>query len=195
MRTYVSRIPELKFDVEHLANEFEKIIAQDPWQTQRHWNLTYRPGNDNITFSDSGTYYEPANDGVVYSENHATELNPLVKGTVFEQVLDQVRQFFPITRAKFTRIPAGFVYPVHQDLYNHIHIPLVGNNCGAMFDCHNTNQVTWMPPDGSTYYCNTKGVPHTFFNANHARSEQWRVNLLMACKLHNQEVENEPSII
>jgi hypothetical protein len=95
-------------------------------------------------------------------ETEYTQLNPLFKGTVFEDIIKE----YNLYRTRLMWVEPKTCYSLHQDNSQRIHIPLVTNeNCMFLFP----NEPLIHLPVGQVYSVDTRKT-HTFCNfSNHAR--------------------------
>jgi hypothetical protein len=95
-------------------------------------------------------------------ENEYTQLNPLFKGTVFENIIKE----YNLYRTRLMWVEPKTCYSLHQDKSQRIHIPLVTNkNCMFLFP----NEPLVHLPAGYVYSVDTRKT-HTFCNfSDHAR--------------------------
>jgi hypothetical protein len=95
-----------------------------------------------------------------------TNLNPLFKDTVFEEIIKQ----HSITRARLLWVGPFACYSMHQDTTPRVHVPLISNpDCYFVFK---SGRLVNMVP-GFTYWVDTRNA-HTFMNC----SEEWRLHFV-----------------
>jgi len=88
-------------------------------------------------------------------------LNPLLHGTIFEQIIQEYR----LVRTRFMWVNPMNCYSIHRDLSPRIHVPIITNpECYFMFkqgsDVHLENLLS-----GTVYWVDTR-IPHTFLNCS-----------------------------
>jgi hypothetical protein len=149
-------------DSQLILNEFNRLEKDIVWldiPSKKQSGLQYRIGDD-MWLSATGKSYS--------NENSYSELNPLYKGTVFEELIEK----YKLIRTRFMWVSPFTCYSMHQDSSPRIHIPIITNqDCYFVFK---KNIVQHMPI-GSVYQTDTRHF-HTFMNC----SSEHRLHLVGA---------------
>ena len=73
------------------------------------------------------------------------------QGTVFQEILDQLAEDYPIGEARLIKLQPGTCYPSHTDVDDRLHINIVGNDQSYLIDLdHQTFYKT--QSDNAVYY-------------------------------------------
>jgi hypothetical protein len=152
----------LTFDIPRIQKEYETFVAKYPFGKNRHIHLTHHANSKNHLFGDGDTYIERNENGKIVDDNNFDILNDEVRGTIFESIIKFVSSRYRIGKVKLVKIPPKFIYRMHTDPNNHLHLPIYAEESGAIFG----DKVYWLPADGSVYYSRTALNPHTFFNSS-----------------------------
>jgi len=149
-------------DSELILKEFNRLEKDIIWldvPSKKQSGLQYSIGED-MWLSATGKSYS--------SEKTYSELNPLYKGTVFEEIINK----YKLIRTRFMWVSPFTCYSMHKDISPRIHIPIITNqNCYFIFK---QNIVQHMPT-GSVYWTDTRHF-HTFMNC----STEYRLHLVGA---------------
>lgn len=144
-------------DSDSLVAEYEKIQAHIKWTEFEHKGsqsgIQYKLGEDPWT-SAVGKHH--------FSELDYSNLNPLFKGTEFEEVINQ----HGLLRTRLMWVYPHSCYSMHKDEYPRIHIPLITNpECYFVFDEGRNKQVIIHLRPNLIYWVDTRNK-HTFMNCS-----------------------------
>jgi hypothetical protein len=140
-------------------------------------HLTHRPDNGELTHSGrfwtrpNSEYMELPREDLVNEADYSI-MNPEFSGTYFEEVVNMLREQYPIGRVRILFKEPYNCNSWHRDPEPRIHIP-IHTNAGALFTIN--NHTTHMPADGSVYYTDTREY-HTAMNGG----EEVRVHIVAA---------------
>lgn len=147
---------DLKFDVTELKNDLTHILTLTDWHPENNQIcVQHRLGDeDNIWFGGSGKLGEWI-DGKwspYFNENDFDIINPALKGSYIEHVLDSL-PFVPV-RARLMKLRPKSCYSIHVDRTARYHMA-IHTNSHARFVFTQDNQVYQIPEDGHVYFTNT----------------------------------------
>jgi len=92
------------------------------------------------------------------NENSYVELNPLYKGTIFEEIINK----YNLIRTRFMWVSPFTCYSMHKDNSPRIHVPIITNkDCYFVFK----KGIIQHMPTGSVYQTDTRNF-HTFINCS-----------------------------
>ncbi|XDZ66129.1 hypothetical protein AB8880_01675 [Alphaproteobacteria bacterium LSUCC0684] len=161
---------DMTVDIGQLNADLKAILERATFHgdTFKVLPVNHRPGSHDPGATDlSGRYYlrmESGGDEIamedLVDEAAYTELDPLFRGTSFEDVFNELKARFTLGRM---RVLSKVVYSCnswHRDPEPRIHIPLV-TNPGSLFIVN--HHATHLPCDGSVYFTDTRGY-HTALN-------------------------------
>lgn len=100
-------------------------------------------------------------DEEMFTYVHRPVINPILKGTVFEEVLTSMP--FKLNRAVFIYIPEGMCLRHHTDPDNKYHLSVVENQ-GSFYYDYNTRTGEHLPADGKIRRINSAECHHTAVN-------------------------------
>lgn len=131
----------------------------DPEQVEYEWAnkvLPHCPRNGILQacFTESPEHED-------YTYFHRPVLNPILKGTIFEQVLADMP--FNINRSVFIIIPAGFCLRHHNDPDNKYHLSVIENK-GSFYYDYDKQRGYHLPADGRVRQINSTESHHTAVN-------------------------------
>lgn len=99
--------------------------------------------------------------GIQSPESHYNNLNPLLKGTFFEEIIQE----YKLVRTRFMWIYSRTCYSMHRDLTPRIHVPIITNpECYFVIKQGSESLVEHLPA-GKIYWTDTR-LPHTFMNCS-----------------------------
>mgnify|MGYP001163802058 FL=1 len=183
-------IPNLKFDVDKLRSDLDKILKLKSFNSLGIKNfaaipLNQVPGDKSSVEGHNvrGTYWTiPDENGKEVErdkpidESRYTELVPEFKGTYFEEVFNILRKNFKLGRVRILLKEPRSTLSWHRDPEPRLHIPIITNKgCRMVIE----DVSKHMPADGTVTITNNTKY-HNFFNGG----EQNRIHLV-ACVLEN----------
>ena len=182
------QVPDLKFDINKLRSDLEKILKNSKYQTLGITNFAAIPMNQ-IPGDESsiqghnvrGIYYtKPDESGkeVVrdkpIDESKYSEITKEFKNTYFEEVYKILSKKFKLGRVRILLKEPRSTLSWHRDPEPRLHIPIITNpGCLMVID----NVAKHMPADGSVWITNNTKY-HNAFNGG----EENRIHLV-ACVL------------
>mgnify|MGYP001200127009 FL=1 len=184
------KVPNLKFDIQKLRNDLEKILEKKNFNSLGIKSfgaipLNQIPGDKSSVEGHNvrGTYWtipdETGNEAMrdkPIEESKYTELLPEFKGTYFEEVFNTLRERFKLGRVRILLKEPRSTLSWHRDPEPRLHIPIITNKgCRMVID----EVSKHMPADGTVTITNNTKY-HNFFNGG----EQNRIHLV-ACVLEN----------
>ena len=184
-------IPNLKFDVDKLRFDLEKILKLKKFCSLGIKNfaaipLNQIPGDKSSIEGHNvrGTYWtipdetgKEAKRDKPIDESKYTELVQEFKGTYFEEVFNTLRKNFKLGRVRILLKEPRSTLSWHRDPEPRLHIPIITNKgCRMVIE----DVSKHMPADGTVTITNNTKY-HNFFNGG----EQNRIHLV-ACVLENQ---------
>ena len=184
------KVPNLKFDIQKLRNDLEKILEKKNFNSLGIKSfgaipLNQIPGDKSSVEGHNirGTYWtipdENGNEAMrdqPIDESKYTELLPEFKGTYFEEVFNTLRERFKLGRVRILLKEPRSTLSWHRDPEPRLHIPIITNKgCRMVID----EVSKHMPADGTVTITNNTKY-HNFFNGG----EQNRIHLV-ACVLEN----------
>ena len=183
-------VPNLKFDIDKLRNDLNKILKQKNFNSLGIKNfaaipLNQIPGDKSSVEGHNvrGTYWtipdetgkEAMRDKPI-EESKYTELLPEFKDTYFEEVFNILRKNFKLGRVRILLKEPRSTLSWHRDPEPRLHIPIITNpGCKMVIE----DVAKHMPADGTVTITNNTKY-HNFFNGG----EQNRIHLV-ACVLEN----------
>ena len=183
-------IPNLKFDVNKLRSDLDKILKLKNFNSLGIKNfaaipLNQIPGDKSSIEGHNvrGTYWtipdetgKEAKRDKPIDESKYTELVKEFKGTYFEEVFNTLRKNFKLGRVRILLKEPRSTLSWHRDPEPRLHIPIITNKgCRMVIE----DVSKHMPADGTVTITNNTKY-HNFFNGG----EQNRVHLV-ACILEN----------
>ena len=184
-------VPNLKFDVEKLRSDLDKILKLKKFNSLGIKNfaeipLNQIPGDKSSIEGHNvrGTYWtipdetgKEAKRDKPIDESKYTELVQEFKGTYFEEVFNILRENFKLGRVRILLKEPRSTLSWHRDPEPRLHIPIITNKgCRMVIE----DVSKHMPADGTVTITNNTKY-HNFFNGG----EQNRIHLV-ACVLENQ---------
>ena len=184
-------VPNLKFDVEKLRSDLDKILKLKKFNSLGIKNfaaipLNQIPGDKSSIKGHNvrGTYWtipdetgKEAKRDKPIDESKYTELVQEFKGTYFEEVFNILRKNFKLGRVRILLKEPRSTLSWHRDPEPRLHIPIITNKgCRMVIE----DVSKHMPADGTVTITNNTKY-HNFFNGG----EQNRIHLV-ACVLENQ---------
>ena len=184
------KVPNLKFDIQKLRNDLEKILEKKNFNSLGIKSfgaipLNQIPGDKSSVEGHNvrGTYWtipdETGNEAMrdkPIEESKYTELLPEFKGTYFEEVFNTLRKRFKLGRVRILLKEPRSTLSWHRDPEPRLHIPIITNKgCRMVIE----EVSKHMPADGTVTITNNTKY-HNFFNGG----EQNRIHLV-ACVLEN----------
>ena len=184
-------VPNLKFDVEKLRSDLDKILKLKKFNSLGIKNfaaipLNQIPGDKSSIEGHNvrGTYWtipdetgKEAKRDKPIDESKYTELVQEFKGTYFEEVFNILRKNFKLGRVRILLKEPRSTLSWHRDPEPRLHIPIITNKgCRMVIE----DVSRHMPADGTVTITNNTKY-HNFFNGG----EQNRIHLV-ACVLENQ---------
>ena len=183
-------VPDLKFDIDKLRSDLNKILKQKNFNSLGIKNfaaipLNQIPGDKSSIEGHNvrGTYWtipdetgkEAIRDKAI-DESKYTELLPEFKGTYFEEVFNVLKKTFKLGRVRILLKEPRSTLSWHRDPEPRLHIPII-TNMGCRMVIENVSKH--MPADGTVTITNNTKY-HNFFNGG----EQARIHLV-ACVLES----------
>ena len=183
-------VPNLKFDVEKLRSDLDKILKLKKFNSLGIKNfaaipLNQIPGDKSSIEGHNvrGTYWtipdetgKEAKRDKPIDESKYTELVQEFKGTYFEEVFNILRKNFKLGRVRILLKEPRSTLSWHRDPEPRLHIPIITNKgCRMVIE----DVSKHMPADGTVTITNNTKY-HNFFNGG----EQDRIHLV-ACVLEN----------
>ncbi len=184
------KVPNLKFDIQKLRNDLEKILEKKNFNSLGIKSfgaipLNQIPGDKSSVEGHNvrGTYWtipdENGNEAMrdqPIDESKYTELLPEFKGTYFEEIFNTLRKRFKLGRVRILLKEPRSTLSWHRDPEPRLHIPIITNKgCRMVIE----EVSKHMPADGTVTITNNTKY-HNFFNGG----EQNRIHLV-ACVLEN----------
>ena len=183
-------VPNLKFDIDKLRSDLEKILKKKKFNSLGIKNfaaipLNQIPGDKSSIEGHNvrGTYWtipdetgKEAKRDKAIDESKFTELVPEFKGTYFEEVFNILRKNFKLGRVRILVKEPRSTLSWHRDPEPRLHIPIITNKgCRMVIE----DLSKHLPADGTVTITNNTKY-HNFFNGG----EQDRIHLV-ACVLEN----------
>ena len=183
-------VPNLKFDIDKLRSDLEKILKKKKFNSLGIKNfaaipLNQIPGDKSSIEGHNvrGTYWTIPNESGKEAkrdkdidESKYTEILKEFKGTYYEEVFNILRKNFKLGRVRILLKEPRSTLSWHRDPEPRLHIPIITNNgCRMVIE----DVSKHMPADGSVTITNNTKY-HNFFNGG----EQNRIHLV-ACVLEN----------
>ena len=183
-------VPNLKFDIDKLRSDLEKILKKKKFNSLGIKNfaaipLNQIPGDKSSIEGHNvrGTYWtipdesgKEAKRDKDIDESKYTEILPEFKGTYYEKVFNILRKNFKLGRVRILLKEPRSTLSWHRDPEPRLHIPIITNKgCRMVIE----DVSKHMPADGSVTITNNTKY-HNFFNGG----EQNRIHLV-ACILEN----------
>ena len=183
-------VPNLKFDIDKLRSDLEKILKKKKFNSLGIKNfaaipLNQIPGDKSSIEGHNvrGTYWTIPNESGKEAkrdkdidESKYTEILKEFKGTYFEEVFNILRKNFKLGRVRILLKEPRSTLSWHRDPEPRLHIPIITNKgCRMVIE----DVSKHMPADGSVTITNNTKY-HNFFNGG----EQNRIHLV-ACVLEN----------
>ena len=183
-------VPNLKFDIDKLKSDLEKILKKKNFNSLGIKNfaaipLNQIPGDKSSIEGHNvrGTYWtipdesgKEAKRDKDIDESKYTEILPEFKGTYYEKVFNILRKNFKLGRVRILLKEPRSTLSWHRDPEPRLHIPIITNKgCRMVIE----DVSKHMPADGSVTITNNTKY-HNFFNGG----EQNRIHLV-ACILEN----------
>ena len=183
-------VPNLKFDIDKLRSDLEKILKKKKFNSLGIKNfaaipLNQIPGDKSSIEGHNvrGTYWTIPNESGKEAkrdkdidESKYTEILAEFKGTYYEEVFNILRKNFKLGRVRILLKEPRSTLSWHRDPEPRLHIPIITNKgCRMVIE----DVSKHMPADGSVTITNNTKY-HNFFNGG----EQNRIHLV-ACILEN----------
>ncbi len=183
-------VPNLKFDIDKLRSDLEKILKKKKFNSLGIKNfaaipLNQIPGDKSSIEGHNvrGTYWtipdesgKEAKRDKDIDESKYTEILAEFKGTYYEDVFNILRKNFKLGRVRILLKEPRSTLSWHRDPEPRLHIPIITNKgCRMVIE----DVSKHMPADGSVTITNNTKY-HNFFNGG----EQNRIHLV-ACILEN----------
>ena len=183
-------VPNLKFDIDKLRSDLEKILKKKKFNSLGIKNfaaipLNQIPGDKSSIEGHNvrGTYWtipdesgKEARRDKDIDESKYTEILAEFKGTYYEEVFNILRKNFKLGRVRILLKEPRSTLSWHRDPEPRLHIPIITNKgCRMVIE----DVSKHMPADGSVTITNNTKY-HNFFNGG----EQNRIHLV-ACILEN----------
>ena len=183
-------VPNLKFDIDKLRSDLEKILKKKKFNSLGIKNfaaipLNQIPGDKSSIEGHNvrGSYWtipdesgKEAKRDKDIDESKYTEILAEFKGTYYEEVFNILRKNFKLGRVRILLKEPRSTLSWHRDPEPRLHIPIITNKgCRMVIE----DVSKHMPADGSVTITNNTKY-HNFFNGG----EQNRIHLV-ACVLEN----------
>ena len=184
-------IPNLKFDVNKLRSDLDRILKLKKFNSLGIKNfaaipLNQIPGDKSSIEGHNvrGTYWtipdetgKEAKRDKSIDESKYTELVPEFKGTYFEEVFNTLRKNFKLGRVRILLKEPRSTLSWHRDPEPRLHVPIITNPGSIMVI---DNVAKHLPADGSVWITNNTKY-HNAFNGG----EENRIHLV-ACVLDHK---------
>jgi hypothetical protein len=145
-----------KIDTAPLLEAYKKLEPDVQWTESGHKGR--QAGLQNMLGEDAWASAVGKSQG--YDLN-CSELNPAIKGTVFEDVIKE----YNLKRTRLMWVNPYSCYSMHHDKTPRIHIPLITNSvCYFIFNTHKEKRIQYLPA-GFVYWVDTRHL-HTFMNTS-----------------------------
>jgi hypothetical protein len=139
-----------------------EVVEGYQWDAEairRDWTEKVLPHLPRNTIISAVFAENPAEE--MYTYVHRPVINPILEGTVFEDILKNVP--FELNRAVFIYIPEGMCLRHHNDPDNKYHISVIENG-GSFYYDYNTRTGEHLPADGKLRRINSAHCHHTAVN-------------------------------
>ncbi len=184
------QVPDLKFDIERLRGDLNKILKKRNFSTLNISNFGAIPVNQIPNDEESvkghnirGVYWTIPNESgkeemrdIPIDESKYTQLVPEFENTYFKEVYSTLSKKFKLGRVRLLLKEPRSTLSWHKDPEPRLHIPIITNlGCSMVIE----NVAKHLPADGHVTITNNTKY-HNFFNGG----EQSRIHLV-ACVLEN----------
>ena len=184
------QVPDLKFDIERLRGDLDKILKKRNFSTLNIKNFGAIPVNQIPNDEESvkghnirGVYWTIPNESgkeemrdIPIDESKYTQLVPEFENTYFKEVYSTLSKKFKLGRVRLLLKEPRSTLSWHKDPEPRLHIPIITNlGCSMVIE----NVAKHLPADGHVTITNNTKY-HNFFNGG----EQSRIHLV-ACVLEN----------
>lgn len=149
---------KFSFDIEKLV----PLLSDVQWDSKNRCQLNYPTGN---------WLYDPY------------EIKDTWKGSLFEDILEQLSQEYPVGEARLIKLLPGSCYPSHTDVDDRLHINLVGNEQSYLIDL-DTHSMYKTDKDNNVYHMDAS---HKHVAANFGSSD--RIQLVIRIRLSRVQDE------
>lgn len=126
---------EYQFDINKIREILDKYSHIDQVTLNNRGDV--RDPQKQLTCGSGGlqNYYEIRSyDDIKGKDFYWRYLNDLFRGTVIEDLYDEVSKDFMIGRSRFMSLKPGSCYSYHHDFSKRLHIPIVTNEYCQFFD-------------------------------------------------------------
>ena len=184
------QVPDLKFDIERLRGDLNKILKKRNFSTLNISNFGAIPVNQIPNDEESvkghnirGVYWTIPNESgkeemrdIPIDESKYTQLVPEFENTYVKEVYSTLSKKFKLGRVRLLLKEPRSTLSWHKDPEPRLHIPIITNlGCSMVIE----NVAKHLPADGHVTITNNTKY-HNFFNGG----EQSRIHLV-ACVLEN----------
>jgi hypothetical protein len=147
-------------DIDRLVNQYFMIEEKIQWAEMppkgKQAGLQYSEIEDNLWEAGTGTLT-----GLVNPEHQYKNLNPLLRGTIFEDIINE----YKLVRTRFMWVNGMSCYSMHRDLSPRIHVPIITNpECFFVLKTGTEGLIEHLPA-GKVYWTDTR-MQHTFMNCS-----------------------------
>jgi hypothetical protein len=118
--------------------------------------LQYAEHTDNLWAGGTGRLT-----GLGNSEHQYTNLNPILQGSIFEDIINE----YKLVRTRFMWMNGRSCYSMHRDMSPRIHVPIITNpECYFVLKAESGGLVEHIPA-GNVYWIDTR-IRHSFMNCS-----------------------------
>jgi hypothetical protein len=147
-------------DIEKILEQYYSIQEQIQWTDMppkyKQAGLQYAEHTDNLWVGGTGKLM-----GLANSEQQYTNLNPILQGTIFEDIINE----YKLVRTRFMWLNSRSCYSMHRDMTPRIHIPLITNPACYFVLKPESGGIIEHLPAGKVYWIDTR-THHTFMNCS-----------------------------
>lgn len=147
-------------DIDLVLKQYSMIEEQIQWVEMyphhKQAGLQYAEETENFWAGGTGKLR-----GLVNPEQQYKNLNPLLQGTIFEDIINQ----YKLVRTRFMWVNSMSCYSMHRDLSPRIHVPIITNpECYFVMKTGSEGLIEHLPA-GKVYWTDTR-IHHTFMNCS-----------------------------
>lgn len=147
-------------DIDLVLKQYSMIEEQIQWVEMyphhKQAGLQYAEETENFWAGGTGKLR-----GLVNPEQQYKNLNPLLQGTIFEDIINQHK----LVRTRFMWVNSMSCYSMHRDLSPRIHVPIITNpECYFVMKTGSEGLIEHLPA-GKVYWTDTR-IHHTFMNCS-----------------------------
>lgn len=147
-------------DIDTVVKQYLMIEKQIQWvdmpPLRKQAGLQYANDEENLWAAGTGKLT-----GLVNPEHQYKNLNPLLAGTIFQDIIDK----YKLVRTRFMWVNGMSCYSMHRDLSPRIHVPIITNpECYFVLKTGAEGLIEHLPA-GKVYWTDTR-IHHTFMNCS-----------------------------